>query len=166
MYNSEYINVMGLTNQEFVALMGGHSLGQMHTDRSGYTGAWTTSPTKLDNSYFVNLVNYDWVKYDAAASASATGGGDDDESLDTATTQYRACPDVNDESSCVYAMRTDLLLKYDQDFFSIAVKYASDEALFKSDFVKAWEKLISLDTFVTPELDACTVIDFSSPSKC
>ena len=41
--------VMGLTFREFVALSGGHSLGQMHTDRSGYTGSWTDAPTVLSN---------------------------------------------------------------------------------------------------------------------
>jgi|EP01046_Picozoa_sp_COSAG06_P066006 catalase (peroxidase I) len=37
----DYIDVMGLTKREFVALLGGgHSLGQMHPERSGFTGQW------------------------------------------------------------------------------------------------------------------------------
>jgi catalase (peroxidase I) len=37
----DVIDVMGLSKREFVALLGGgHSLGQMHPDRSGFTGQW------------------------------------------------------------------------------------------------------------------------------
>ena len=37
----DVIDVMGLSKREFVALLGGgHSLGQMHPDRSGFMGQW------------------------------------------------------------------------------------------------------------------------------
>mmetsp|Transcript_22619 Transcript_22619/g.29549 ORF Transcript_22619/g.29549 Transcript_22619/m.29549 type:complete len:736 (-) Transcript_22619:239-2446(-) len=159
---SEFVSVMGLTNEEFVALMGGHSLGQMHSDRSGYTGSWTANPMTLDNSYFHNLLNLEWEEYDANA------GNNDDVTDDhyMPTTQYRSCSSGDDGDDCLYALRTDLLLKFDEDFSSIVANYASDENLWLTTFVEAWEKLVSLDIFVTPDDDTCAVIDFTDASKC
>jgi catalase (peroxidase I) len=158
----EYVSVMGLTPREFVALMGGHSLGQMHPDRSGFTGAWTAEPNKLDNSYFHNLLNLDWDRYDANADSQKKKSTDGDDELDSDTTQYRACVTGDDDKeTCYYALRTDLLLKYDEHFSSIVAEYASDSDLWLADFVEAWEKLVSLDTFVIPDDTPCAVIDFS-----
>lgn len=36
---------MGFNDQEIVALSGAHALGRCHTDRSGFDGPWTFSPT-------------------------------------------------------------------------------------------------------------------------
>lgn len=41
---------MGFNDQEIVALIGAHALGRCHTDRSGYDGPWTFSPTTFSNS--------------------------------------------------------------------------------------------------------------------
>ena len=41
--------LMGLSSREWVALMGGHTLGRMRSERSGYEGAWTHEPTKFSN---------------------------------------------------------------------------------------------------------------------
>ena len=43
---------MGLSDRELVALAGAHALGRCHTDRSGYDGPWTHSPTTFSNGYF------------------------------------------------------------------------------------------------------------------
>jgi hypothetical protein len=60
---------MGLTHRETVALMGGgHSLGMMHPARTGFTGSWTTTPTKLNNEYFTNLMDERWEEHKAAGS--------------------------------------------------------------------------------------------------
>lgn len=57
---------MGLTERETVALMGGgHSLGMMHPRRSGFTGSWTGTPTRLNNEYFRNLMDERWVTHKA-----------------------------------------------------------------------------------------------------
>ncbi len=42
---------MGFNDQEIVALSGAHALGRCHTDRSGFDGPWTFSPTVLTNDY-------------------------------------------------------------------------------------------------------------------
>lgn len=47
---------MGLSDQDIVALSGGHTLGNAHQDRSGFDGPWTREPLKFDNSYFVELL--------------------------------------------------------------------------------------------------------------
>ncbi|KAI3960591.1 hypothetical protein MKX01_003765 [Papaver californicum] len=50
---------MGLSDQDIVALSGGHTLGRAHADRSGFDGPWTNEPLKFDNSYFVELLKED-----------------------------------------------------------------------------------------------------------
>ncbi|KAL8532094.1 hypothetical protein ACS0TY_008636 [Phlomoides rotata] len=50
---------MGLSDQDIVALSGGHTLGKAHRERSGFEGPWTSNPLKFDNSYFVELLKAD-----------------------------------------------------------------------------------------------------------
>ena len=51
---------MGFDDREIVALSGAHALGRCHTDRSGYEGPWTFSPTVLTNAYYDLLLNTKW----------------------------------------------------------------------------------------------------------
>lgn len=53
-------NRMGFNDQEIVALSGAHALGRCHTDRSGFLGPWTFSPTVLTNEYYKLLLNEKW----------------------------------------------------------------------------------------------------------
>ncbi|GJN08216.1 hypothetical protein PR202_ga26112 [Eleusine coracana subsp. coracana] len=50
---------MGLSDQDIVALSGGHTLGRCHKERSGFEGAWTRNPLVFDNSYFKELLSGD-----------------------------------------------------------------------------------------------------------
>ena len=139
----EYVSNMGLSLQEFVALMGGHTLGQMHQGRSGYTGAWTASPDVLDNTYYRSILDLTWSQYVVDGSGK---------------TQYRAAaPDAPD--GFVYALETDLQLRWDPELRAAATDYASDNALWLSNFAKAWSRLLSLDTFVPPLDGACITVD-------
>jgi hypothetical protein len=46
--------------REMVALVGAHTLGRCHTDRSGFKGPWTNAPTTFSNLYFQELANNKW----------------------------------------------------------------------------------------------------------
>jgi len=54
---------MGFSRQEFVALMGSHTLGFAHAERSGVQGRWTQNPHVFDNSYFKEVLLGDRSKY-------------------------------------------------------------------------------------------------------
>eukprot|EP00656_Telonema_subtile_P018680 TRINITY_DN20118_c0_g1_i1.p1 TRINITY_DN20118_c0_g1~~TRINITY_DN20118_c0_g1_i1.p1 ORF type:complete len:200 (+),score=54.40 TRINITY_DN20118_c0_g1_i1:241-840(+) len=51
---------MGLNDQEIVALSGAHSTGRCHTDRSGFWGPWSLSPSTFSNEYFRLLFEEKW----------------------------------------------------------------------------------------------------------
>lgn len=51
---------MGFDDREIVALSGAHALGRCHTDRSGFSGPWTFSPTVVTNEYFKLLLDEKW----------------------------------------------------------------------------------------------------------
>jgi len=53
---------MGFNDQEIVALVGAHGVGRCHTDRSGFDGPWTFSPTTFSNAYYSELLNRKWVE--------------------------------------------------------------------------------------------------------
>lgn len=53
-------NRMGFNDQEIVALSGAHALGRCHTDRSGFEGPWTFSPTMVTNDYYQLLLQEKW----------------------------------------------------------------------------------------------------------
>lgn len=52
---------MGFDDREIVALSGAHALGRCHTDRSGFDGPWSFSPTVMSNDYFRLLLGEKWV---------------------------------------------------------------------------------------------------------
>lgn len=58
----EVFGRMGFNDQEMVALIGAHSLGRCHDNRSGYLGPWTNAPTTFSNLYFKELKERTWQK--------------------------------------------------------------------------------------------------------
>jgi catalase-peroxidase len=127
----EQVNIWGLTAAEFVALMGGHSIGSMHVSRSGFNGSWTADPTKLDNSYFVNLLGETW-----EPTVSPQG-------------YYKA------HGKDLYMLNTDLLLRDDAEYLALAQDYASDNALFVRSFASAWTKVMNADRYDGPTGSKC-----------
>lgn len=128
------IQVMGLSKREFVVLLGGgHSLGQKHASRSGWSGAWTENPSRLANDYFQVLLTEEWEKM------QESGG----------LTQYKA------RGKPLYMLDSDIALKADDELSVIVQEYATDNELFLEDFAKAWTKLMNADRFDGPVDNLC-----------
>merc|ERR1719331_684031 len=53
---------LGLTLNEFAALLGAHTIGQAKVNRSGYSGFWVgaESSRKFDNEYDISLILKGW----------------------------------------------------------------------------------------------------------
>jgi len=112
---------MGLNDQEIVALAGAHALGRCHTDRSGFSGPWTRSPTSFTNAYFTELLNNKWTKKNWSGPVQ-----------------------FEDPTKELMMLPADLAFVQDSDFKQWVVKYAEDDELFFKDFSAAFKKLLEL----------------------
>lgn len=127
----EYAVLKGLSVREFTALYGGgHSLGQMHADRSGYTGAWTESPMNFDNDFFVNLLAGEWAQ--------------------TTTTNGKIMYTNTNASVTATFMPLDTLFRYEPEAHAAAVDFATNKTAFVSTFASAWTKMMNADRFDGP----------------
>ncbi|KAG6865480.1 hypothetical protein C0991_002192 [Blastosporella zonata] len=99
---------MGFNDQEIVALAGAHALGRCHTDRSGFSGPWTFSPTTLTNDYYKLLFSETWTWKKWAGPKQLE---------DKATKSLMMLP-------------TDYVLVQDKSFKKYAKAYAQDNDLF------------------------------------
>lgn len=112
---------MGFNDQEIVALVGAHTLGRCHTDRSGWDGPWTNAPTTWSNLYFQELTNNKWrkKKWDGPL-------------------QYE------DKSGQLMMLPADMALLWDKKFRKFVELYAKDAEKFDADFAGAFGKLLEL----------------------
>ena len=112
---------MGFNDQEIVALAGAHALGRCHTDRSGFDGPWTFSPTVLTNDYYSLLLNEKWNlrKWDGPK-------------------QYQ------DGSKSLMMLPADYDLIKDKTMKQWVQKYAKDNDAFFNDFRNVIVKLFEL----------------------
>lgn len=113
---------MGLNDQEMVALSGAHALGRCHSDRSGFDGPWTFSPTVLTNDYYKLLMEEKW-------GWKQWGGPKQYEDVKTKT---------------LMMLPTDMALINDDKFREYVHKYANDNDAFFKDFSAAIVKLFEL----------------------
>ncbi|KAK5006524.1 heme peroxidase, partial [Elasticomyces elasticus] len=115
-------NRMGFNDQEIVALSGAHALGRCHTDRSGFDGPWTFSPTLLTNDYYKLLLEEKWAnrKWDGP----------------------RQFEDVKTKS--LMMLPTDMTLVKDKGFRPYVERYAKDNEAFFKDFSDVALKLFEL----------------------
>jgi catalase-peroxidase len=104
---------------------------------SGFEGAWTGNPTSWDNTYFKNLVNYEWepwvgpgghyqwrVKGDKGPKAPlAQGEGQQD----------------------IMMLTTDIGLATDPEYRKYVEEFANDEKAFSDAFAAVWYKLVNRD---------------------
>ncbi|THH05349.1 hypothetical protein EW145_g4863 [Phellinidium pouzarii] len=118
---------MGFNDQEIVALSGAHALGRGHTDRSGFEGPWTFSPTTFTNNFYTLLLEEKWVW--------RKWGGP------------KQLQDKKTQS--LMMMPTDYALTTDKNFKKYVKAYAEDQDLFFKDFSKAFSKVLELGVPVT-----------------
>jgi len=113
---------MGFNDQEIVALSGAHALGRCHTDRSGFDGPWTFSPTVVTNEYYKLLLNekWNWRKWNGPK-------------------QYE-----DKTSKSLMMLPTDMALVSDKAFKTHVERYAKDEEAFFNDFSAVVLKLFEL----------------------
>ncbi|KAI9683159.1 MAG: heme peroxidase [Trizodia sp. TS-e1964] len=113
---------MGFDDREIVALSGAHALGRCHTDRSGFDGPWTFSPTVLTNDYYKLLMEEKW--------------------------QYKKWngpkqfEDVKTKS--LMMLPTDMVLVKDKEFRKHVERYAKDNETFFKEFREVIVKLFEL----------------------
>jgi cytochrome c peroxidase len=113
---------MGFSDQEIVALSGAHALGRCHTNRSGYEGPWTFSPTTLTNDYFKLLFDEKWV-----------------------WKKWTGPKQLEDKKTKTLMMLpTDYVLVQDKTFKKFSKAYADDVDLFFKDFSSVVAKLFEL----------------------
>ncbi|KAG0641132.1 heme peroxidase [Tuber brumale] len=113
---------MGFNDQEIVALSGAHALGRCHTDRSGFDGPWTFSPTMLTNDYYKLLLEekWTWKKWNGP----------------------KQFEDVSTKS--LMMLPTDMALVKDKGFRKHVERYAKDNDLFFREFADAFGRLLEL----------------------
>lgn len=121
---------MGFDDREIVALSGAHALGRCHTDRSGFEGPWTFSPTTLTNDYYKLLIEEKW-------SFRKWNG----------PKQFQ---DVKSKS--LMMLPTDMALIKDKGFRPHVERYAKDNDAFFKEFSDVIVKLFELGVpFTTGE---------------
>ncbi|KAL7269616.1 heme peroxidase [Rhizina undulata] len=113
---------MGFNDQEIVALAGAHALGRCHSDRSGFDGPWTFSPTVLTNDFYKLLLEekWAWKKWSGPKQFE-----------DVATKSLMMLP-------------ADMALIKDKEFRKHVERYAKDNDLFFRDFADVFARLLEL----------------------
>ncbi|KAI9311789.1 heme peroxidase [Dichotomocladium elegans] len=116
-----FVGRLGFSVQETVALIGAHTVGRCHANRSGFEGPWTTTPTRFSNQFFKQLLNNQWVekKWDGPR-------------------QF-----VDAEDGELMMLPTDMAL-LEEPFRPYVELYAKNKDKFFEDFAAAFLKLIEL----------------------
>jgi len=111
---------MGFNDQEIVALVGGgHAIGRCHTDRSGYDGPWTFSPTTFSNQYFRVLFDEKWKEK-----------------------RWRGPKQFEDSTKKLMMLPTDMAMLDDPAFRKWSEIYYKDSDQLYKDFAVAFKKLV------------------------
>ncbi|CAM9245727.1 unnamed protein product [Ectocarpus sp. 6 AP-2014] len=103
-----------------------------NTFTSGFEGAWTEEPTVWDNSYFADLLEYDWIQAESPA-----GNIQWIPVLKEGATET----DVPD----IIMLTTDVALLMDPEYLAIVEEFAADQYALDVAFSNAWYKLVTRD---------------------
>ncbi len=118
---------MGFNDKEMVCLIGAHTLGRCHRDRSGYWGPWNKAENKFNNALFSFLLDMKW-------TVKKTHEGkwwDGPRQYENPTGELMMLP------SCIAMIQDDNMRAYVE-------MYAKDQEMFYKDFSDAFGKLLSL----------------------
>jgi catalase-peroxidase len=109
------------------------------TITSGLEGAWTSEPTKWDQGFLDNLLEYDWELTKSPAGAHQWKPKD--------AAAQETVPDAHDPSKrhAPMMLTTDLSLKQDPVYAPIAKRFRENPDEFAEAFAKAWYKLLHRD---------------------
>ncbi|CAF1070373.1 unnamed protein product [Rotaria sordida] len=118
----EIFSRMGFNDRETVALIGAHSVGRCHTDRSGFEGQWTSTPTTFSNEFFRHLLEDTWQERHWQGP--------------------KQFEDVKTKS--LMRLPSDMALIQDPEFKIYVIEYANNGSRFALDFADAFEKLLEL----------------------
>lgn len=118
---------MGFTTREMVCLVGAHTLGRCHIDRSGYWGPWNKAENKFNNALFKFLLEMKWTPKRTHEGKEWTG-----------PLQYE-----NDTGELMM-LPSCMAMIHDEEMRKWVEKYAADEELFFRDFAEAFGKLLAL----------------------
>lgn len=134
---------MGFSDRDIVALSGAHTLGKFiqystfqttllnhsnnhstgrcHTDRSGFKGPWTFTPTRFSNQYFIQLTKNTWTKK-----------------------KWDGPEQYEDPTGELMMLPTDMALLWDEGFKKYVDIYAKDKETFFKDFATAFGRMLEL----------------------
>lgn len=118
---------MGFNDREMVCLIGAHTLGRCHRDRSGYWGPWNKAENKFNNALFSFLLNMKWTEKKTHEGKWWSGPLQ----YENPTGELMMLP------SCMAMIHDEKMRKYVEI-------YANDQELFYKDFSIAYGKLLSL----------------------
>ena len=137
---------MGFNDQEIVALLcGGHVYGRCHPTASGYAGPWVEHPTQFSNEYATDMLEDEWRLIDNSDTwLDAIGASELRPAPGNRQYVNRKPGEVDDDEPNQMMLPSDMILAWDPDFRVHLETYASNEALLKADFGKAFKKLTEL----------------------
>jgi catalase-peroxidase len=106
---------------------------------SGLEGAWTNQPTRWDNGYLDNLLDYEWELTESPAGAKQWAP--------TNPEAQGTVPDPHDPSKrhAPMMLTTDLALRLDPVYGPIAERFHENPDQLEEAFAKAWYKLLHRD---------------------
>ena len=112
---------MGFDDREITALIGAHSLGKTHRNRSGFEGPWTRTPTQFSNDFYKELLGNTWTikKWDGPEQ-------------------------FEDKTGELMMLPADMAFLFDPEFKQYVEMYANDQDMFFKDFAAAYSKLLEL----------------------